>query len=252
MNSSITLSGNFYSAQNLNSHKNEINPELYSFLTEWFNKEDVILLKTSGSTGVAKTISVHKKKMILSAQKTGSFLNLEPGNKALCCLPLNYIAGKMMVVRAITLGLNLTVAEPSKAPFKDLTEDYIFSACTPHQLENSVNDLSRIKILLVGGAPISEKTRVRLNGSKNKIYETFGMTETVSHVALKNISKGEKSFKALDGIRFKSNNGCLKIYSKELLEAPITTSDIVDLQSEKEFVWKGRQDFIINSGGYKN
>ena len=86
---------------------------------------------------------------------------------------------------------------------------------------------------------------------KNKIYETFGMTETVSHVALKNISKGEKSFKALDGIRFKSNNGCLKIYSKELLEAPITTSDIVDLQSEKEFVWKGRQDFIINSGGIK-
>ena len=73
MNSSITLSGNFYSAQNLNSHKNEINPELYSFLIEWFNKEDVILLKTSGSTGVAKTISVHKKKMILSAQKTGSF-----------------------------------------------------------------------------------------------------------------------------------------------------------------------------------
>jgi O-succinylbenzoic acid--CoA ligase len=157
----------------------------------------------------------------------------------------------MMVVRAITLGLNLTVIEPSKAPFKDLKEDYIFSACTPHQLENSINDLSRIKILLVGGAPISEKTRVSLNGSKNKIYETFGMTETVSHVALKNISKGEKSFKALDGIRFKSNNGCLKIYNTELLEAPITTSDIVDLQSEKEFVWKGRQDFIINSGGIK-
>ena len=251
MNSSITLSGNFYSANNLNDFKNKINPELYSFLIEWFNKEDVILLKTSGSTGVAKTISVHKKKMILSAQKTGSFLNLEPGNKALCCLPLNYIAGKMMVVRAITLGLNLTVIEPSKAPFKDLKEDYIFSACTPHQLENSINDLSRIKILLVGGAPISEKTRVSLNGSKNKIYETFGMTETVSHVALKNISKGEKSFKALDGIRFKSSNGCLKIYNTELLGAPITTSDIVDLQSEKEFVWKGRQDFIINSGGIK-
>ena len=251
MNSSITLSGNFYSANNLNDLKNETTPELYSFLIEWFNEEDDILLKTSGSTGVAKTISVHKKKMILSAQKTGSFLNLEPGNKALCCLPLNYIAGKMMVVRAITLGLNLTVIEPSKAPFKNLTEDYIFSACTPHQLENSVNDLSKIKILLVGGAPISEKTRVRLNGSKNKIYETFGMTETVSHFALKNISKGEKSFKALDGISFKSNNGCLKIYSTELLEAPITTSDIVDLQSEKEFIWKGRQDFIINSGGIK-
>ena len=251
MNSSIIISGVSYSAKNLKKFQEEITPELYAFLINWFDKENFISIKTSGSTGLPKTIRLSKNKMIFSARKTGAFLNLNPGDKALCCLPLNFIAGKMMIVRAIALGLDLTLVKPTKSPFKELNENYTFSACTPYQLENSIEDLSKIKILLVGGAPINEKTRVRLNGAKHTVYETFGMTETLSHIALKNISNSEKSFKALKGVSFESVNGCLKICCKDLLEFPVITNDVIDLISETEFVWRGREDFIINSGGIK-
>ena len=112
-----------------------LSPELYHFLKDWFSEKKFISVKTSGSTGSPKIIKLSKEKMIASAIKTGNFLKLNPGDKALCCLPIDYIAGKMMVVRSIVLGLDLTIAKPSKSPFSKLSSNYDFSACTPHQLK---------------------------------------------------------------------------------------------------------------------
>ena len=139
-NSLLTVSGTTFSSKNLEENKNILSKELYAFYKLWFNNSDTIVLKTSGSTGQPKKIRVSKTKMFLSALKTGAFLDLKTGDKALCCLPLTFIAGKMMVVRSIALNLNLTIVKPSKNPFKGLNESFKFSACTSYQLENSINN----------------------------------------------------------------------------------------------------------------
>ena len=122
---------------------------------------------------------------------------------------------------------------------------------TIFQLEHSLKQLSKIKTLIVGGGPISEKTKKILYKNKTDVYETFGMTETVSHVALKHVSQGEQEFKALKGVRFQAENNCLKVFCDSVLTNPILTTDVVDLISEKSFIWKGRADFVINSGAIK-
>ena len=248
---SITLSGKTISKSELYLENSLLSSELYRFLKDWFSEKEFICVKTSGSTGSPKTIKLSKEKMIASAIKTGNFLKLNPGDKALCCLPINYIAGKMMVVRSIVLGLDLTIAKPSKSPFSKLSSNYDFSACTPHQLEGSTKNLSKIKILLIGGSPVNETLKKQLQDCKNTIYETFGMTETISHIALKNITANEQNFKALEGVSFESIEGCLKITCPDLLKKPLITNDLVEMFSEKEFSWIGRKDFVVNSGGIK-
>jgi O-succinylbenzoic acid--CoA ligase len=157
----------------------------------------------------------------------------------------------MMVVRALVLGLDLYLTKPSKNPLKTIDTSFDFVAFTPYQLDHSLNQLNKIKTLIVGGGPISEKTKSFLYKNKTNVYETFGMTETVSHIALKNISKGNQEFKALEGVRFETENNCLKIFCDSILKSPITTKDLVELVSEKKFIWIGREDFVINSGAIK-
>ena len=248
---SITLSGKTISKSELYLENSLLSSELYRFLKDWFSEKEFIYVKTSGSTGTPKKIKLSKEKMIASAIKTGKFLKLNPGDKALCCLPIDYIAGKMMIVRSIVLGLDLTIAKPSKFPFSKLNSNYDFSACTPHQLEGSTKNLSKIKILLIGGSPVNETLKKLLQECKNTIYETFGMTETISHIALKNITANEQNFKALEGVSFELIEGCLKISCPDLLTNPLITNDLVEIFSEKEFSWIGRKDFVVNSGGIK-
>ena len=250
-NNDFMLNGNSYSLESLLSTTKHSAPLLFLFLKQWTNKNSTITLQTSGSTGKPKEIQMPKDKMILSAKRTGKYLNLQAKEKTLCCLPLNYIAGKMMVVRALVLGLDLYLTKPSKNPLKTFPFNFDFVAFTPYQLEHSLKQLNKIKTLIVGGSPISEKTKKLLYRNKTNVYETFGMTETVSHIALKHISQGKKEFKALDGVRFETENDCLKIFCDSILKTPLLTNDIVDLISEKKFVWKGRTDFVINSGAIK-
>jgi len=250
-NSDFKLNGVSYSLESLLSTTKITHYSLFKFLKKWTDKSLTLELQTSGSTGVPKKLHISKNKMIRSANRTGAFLNLQPSDKALCCLPLDYIAGKMMVVRALVLGLNLYLTEPVKNPLKTFSMKFDFVAFTPYQLEHSINQLHKTKTLIVGGAPINEKTKKILYKNETDVYETYGMTETVSHIALKHISKGEQEFKALEGVRFEKENNCLKIFCDSILTKPIVTTDIVDLISEKRFVWKGRADFVINSGGIK-
>ena len=245
------LNGVSYSLESLLSTTKINHNYFFQFLRKWTDKSSTVELQTSGSTGVPKTLHMSKSKMILSAKRTGAFLNLQSGNKALCCLPLDYIAGKMMVVRALVLGLDLYLIKPSKNPLKTFSFRFDFVAFTPYQLEHSIQHLDKIKTLIVGGGPINEKTKKTLYKKKTNVYETYGMTETVSHVALKHVSQGEQEFNALKGVRFETKNNCLKIFCDSILTKPIITNDVVNLISEKRFVWKGRVDFVINSGAIK-
>ena len=237
---------------------------LGDFLLDWLSDEDHITVQTSGSTGRPKRIALKKAYMVNSALATGKFFNLKAGDSALLCLSTENIAGKMMLVRAMVLGLDLDYIEPSSSPLRYTSRSYDFSAMVPLQLGNSIKDVHRIKKLIVGGAPISKSLNAELEHVACQVYETYGMTETVTHIAVKRIapigqhlSTGSienmsRCFKVLPEVKLSTDDrDCLVIEAPKVSDGVIMTNDMVDLISETEFVWLGRYDNIINSGGVK-
>ncbi|MEX0287819.1 MAG: AMP-binding protein [Flavobacteriaceae bacterium] len=227
---------------------------LGDFLLDWLSGSEILEVRTSGSTGSPKLIRLRRKQMINSARATGNFLALSPGDSALLCLPMEYIAGKMMLVRAMVLGLELHYKIPSSTPLEQGNQEYNFGAMTPMQLKNSISQIERIRKLIVGGSAVPEDLREELTLKKNQIYESFGMTETITHIALKKLSRGasEEHFKTLDNVRVTiDKRNCLVIEAPDINAEKIVTNDLVSLHSETEFKWLGRIDNMVNSGGIK-
>ncbi|WP_298902096.1 AMP-binding protein [uncultured Psychroserpens sp.] len=226
-----------------------------NFLLDWLDDKDFVLVKTSGSTGVQKTIKLKKQAMVNSAIMTGDFFKLKPGDTALHCLPSQYIAGKMMLVRAMILGLELDMVAPSSMPAYQHLKPYDFCAMIPLQLKKSLGQLMQIKTLIVGGASVSNSLKEELKGLDTRVFETYGMTETVSHIAVRCLNfTSEKGahFQILKDIKIHADNrGCLVIEAKQLTDDIITTNDVVDVVSKSEFDIIGRFDNMINSGGVK-
>ncbi|MBC7524129.1 MAG: AMP-binding protein [Flavobacterium sp.] len=220
------------------------------FLLDWFDPKSYIEMHTSGSTGIPKTIRVDKQAMVNSALATGDFFELVAGNKALHCLPVKYVAGKMMLVRAMILGLDLEFVAPSLNPMLHNEYDYDFAAMVPFQAQNSINELKRVKKLIVGGAKINATLEKQLMKLSTQIYETYGMTETISHIAAKRV--GEKAFTVLPNVTISyDDQNCLVIHAPRISEEVIETNDIVELVNENQFIFLGRIDNVINSGGIK-
>lgn len=232
--------------------------EAGNFLLEWLDEKDHIIVQTSGSTGKPKEIKVFKEHMANSARATGKFFKSEEGTTALLCLSANYIAGKMMLVRAMVLGWKIDMVPPRTNPLDTVYKQYDFCAMVPLQLDNSINRLHLIKRLIVGGGPVSENLKELVQSVKTKIFETYGMTETVSHIAARRINPKKKDkkdagfFKALPNITLSTDSrNCLIIKAPQLNENTIVTNDVVELKTYKKFLWKGRYDNVINSGGIK-
>ncbi|OOB83698.1 AMP-binding protein [Flavobacterium columnare] len=221
-----------------------------AFILEWLDTSPYVNVQTSGTTGIAKQITLKKRAMIYSAQSTGAFFGLNPGSKALCCLPVNYIAGKMMLVRAMVLGWDLTIVEPTSSPLRNLHGMYDFIAMVPLQIEQSLDKLPKIRIVLIGGAKVNSVLTEKLVQNSINAYESYSMTETITHIALKKI--GTKSFKLLPGVVINQDDrGCLVINAPNIDAERLVTNDLIDLVSESEFIWKGRVDHVVNSGGIK-
>ena len=238
----------------LSIDKSSIWFDVNQFIEDWFSSPDEMTLQTSGSTGKSKSISVKKEWMRNSARLTGKTFGLTQGDSALLCMPMKYIAGKMMVVRALELGLNLKVVEPSSNPLKDLESPIDFAAMVSLQLEKSLNDWHKVKKLIVGGGRVNPQLVEKLQSVSMQVFETYGMTETLTHVAIKPLNGSNKSdcFHALDGVHFeKDERDCLVIHATDLNPEPIVTNDLVELLDEKSFRWLGRHNNVINSGGIK-
>ena len=231
------------------------------FLIDWLDGKDHIFVQTSGSTGIPKTIKLSKQAMVYSAIATGDFFKLKPGDKALHCLPTNFIAGKMMLVRAMILGLELDLTQPTSQPIFDYDKPYDFCAMVSMQLQKTMLYCDNIKTIIVGGAPVSKAIIDAIQQVRSNIYETYGMTETITHVALKKLnnfkasSQNEESqalFQTLPNITISQDSrGCLCIEAPNLVSESIVTNDVVKIYSESTFQWLGRYDNVINSGGIK-
>ncbi len=229
--------------------------DIYRFILEFLDESSVILQKTSGTTGESKTIELPKTSMIASARNTIDFFGLKEKDVAVLCLPVQYIAGKMMIVRAFVAGLNLKLIQPTGAPDFSGLENIDFCAMVPMQATNLLeqNNWPNIKTLILGGAETSSELFEKLQKVKTEVFETYGMAETCSHIALKQINgeNPQQVFTTLPGIRIsKDERDCLLI-DTPFLKNKIITNDCVELVSENQFKWLGRIDNVINSGGIK-
>lgn len=169
--------------------------DLSEFLTEWHNDRPTVLVHTSGSTGKPKPLLVEKRRMEASARITCQFLGLKEGDTALLCMPLDYIAGKMMVVRALTCGMRLVSVEPKGCPEWDGLVD--FAAMVPLQVWNLLQQaperLLQIRHLIIGGGAVNDELAAALKDLPNAVWSTYGMTETLSHIALRRLNGPERS-----------------------------------------------------------
>ncbi|WP_028123243.1 acyl-CoA synthetase family protein [Epilithonimonas tenax] len=238
---------------------NEFETKVLDFIKEWFSDSKTVQIQSSGSTGTPKIFEVEKSKMWNSARMTCQFLDLKEGNSALICLPIEYISGKMMVVRSILRKLNLKITEPSTNPLQNNTSKIDFCAMTPLQVENSLGELHLIKNLIIGGAAVSETLKNKIihtlqsTNTQTKIFETYGMSETLSHIALKQIFPNQEDwFTVFEGVEIDLDESkCLKISAPKLNAEVLQTNDLVEIKDNKQFRFLGRIDHVINSAGAK-
>lgn len=239
--------------------------EVIKFIHKWYNNESIIYQKTSGSTGTPKLINLSKNHMKASAAATVKSLGLVAGDTALLSISTDYIGGKMMVVRALEHQLVLIVGEVTANPLAKLSEDIQidFFSFVPYQLQKILDEsleyasmLNKAKAIILGGAAVQPLLETLIkNQITSPCYSTYGMTETVSHIALKLLNRDGRveNFKATAGVTFSvTDQNCLNIHAPHITgHAKLSTNDVVELISETEFKWLGRIDFIINSGGIK-
>lgn len=229
--------------------------DVHDFTYLWNDDSQYITQQTSGSTGPPKTIEIPKWKMKASAQMTSSFLGLNNCKSALICMSTKYIGGKMMLVRAILNNLTIYVTNVTSNPLKNLKFPIDFAAMVPLQVETILIEnpekLNLIKYLIIGGAPVSDHLVEKLKDYSCLAYSTFGMTETVSHIALRSLKTINEPYIAIGNTHFSTEDNCLVINSEELKIKALKTTDMVELIDNKSFKWLGRADFVINSGGVK-
>ncbi len=228
--------------------------QLGLFVKEWLKETPFIELKTSGSTGQPKDILVAKSQMLASAAMTAAYFGFEKGHTALLCLPVQYVAGKMMVVRAMLSGLNLLCIPPSGNPLASLDTDAVidFAPLLPMQLDG-VDSAPQVRRILLGGAPVGPLLENKIQFFSSEIYHGYGMTETLSHVALRRVNGQHRSevYEALNGIDFETDDRDCLVINAPFLSDPVFTNDVVALHSATSFTWRGRADFVVNSGGVK-
>lgn len=237
-------------------NKSEFEKELFTFILDWFSPSETINANTSGSTGKPKEIQLLKKHMMASAKTTISFFNLKKKDKILLCLPMSFIAGKMMVVRALVGNLDLYFTEPSSKP--EISEPKIaFSAMVPLQVSQLIkeknNPLSNVEKLIIGGSFLPDPIVVQLQRMNTKVWQTYGMTETLTHIAVRKINGSDRSemYSALPGVSLSLNEGCLAINAPHLGIRGLTTNDLAELDEAGKFRITGRADNVIISGGLK-
>jgi o-succinylbenzoate---CoA ligase len=231
------------------------------FCHDWLNGKESFELQTSGSTGTPKKIIVTRSQLIASATLSAAVLGLQKNFTALVGLDISYIAGVMMMVRALEVGMNMIMVEPTSNPLEkiDAGRTVDFTALVPLQLETILKSphkekLNDIKIALVGGAALHPSTIKTLEKIPCRFFATYGMTETLSHIALQQLNgiNRQDYFEALPGITLdQDERGCLVIHAPHIHQHAIITNDLVALISPTQFRWLGRIDHVINTGGVK-
>ena len=247
------LNGKYYLGINdLLTTIKTLDNDSYLFLCQWFNNNNYVTINTSGSTGKPKQIQLQKKAMVASALVTADYFELPNKTKAFLCLSTTFIAGKMMLLRALINGWELDILPTNSSPLSGNTKKYDFGAMVPLQVQHSLKDLGLVSKIIIGGGAINNTLLAQIYTLKTQCFATYGMTETITHIAAKELIKNIKYYTVLPDISISSDSSNrLVIKAPHLSENTITTNDIVNIINTKQFEWLGRYDNIINSGSYK-
>ncbi|MEQ9443802.1 MAG: AMP-binding protein [Cyclobacteriaceae bacterium] len=230
------------------------------FAWQWLRGDASFEQATSGSTGEPKTITLGRDQMMASARMTLAALQLTDGHTSLLCLHPQYIGGKMMIVRSLLAGMNLVITDPSSTPLQHLPFLPDFAAMVPLQIQTLLEQeqadrLNQMQAIIIGGAPVSRALENMIAQLLTlPVYSTYGMTETVSHIALRKLTQPQASafFHTLGDTQITTDaRGCLQVKGSITQQQWITTNDLIELHDQQQFRWLGRHDFVINSGGVK-
>lgn len=234
--------------------------DLYLFLNEWFSDSPAMTVHTSGSTGTPKELTVRKDQMMQSARLTCEYLNLQAGDTALLCMNLRYIGAMMVVVRSLVAGLNLIVRPASGHPLSDISVPLRFAAMVPLQVYNTLHtlgereQLKQTEILIIGGGAVDEALEAEIRSLPIAVYSTYGMTETLSHIALRRLNGNSASdhYYPFSSVELSlSPENTLVIKASLVCDDILQTNDIARIYPDGSFVIWGRKDNVINSGGIK-
>ncbi len=248
-----------YIPQMLNTYTPLAN-ELLESLQNWFKPNPFLEVKTSGSTGQPKLIQVSKEAMLQSARLSLNTLGLKRGITSLLCISPKYIGGMMHVVRAMINDMTLVIGSLSRNPLSNLDTKIDFTALFPIQIESELQNpsgkqkLEAIDTIIIGGAKLNVNAQELIKNFSNNVYACYGMTETLSHIALKKISQNaeDQGYTPLEGITLNlSQKGTLEILAKHISPTAIQTNDLVEFDKNGRFKLLGRLDNTINSGGLK-
>ncbi|MBS1594280.1 MAG: AMP-binding protein [Bacteroidetes bacterium] len=235
---------------------------VFDFIEQWYADQPQFEVRTSGSTGPPKSIWHSRTSMTASAVRTCDFFGLKKEDTALVAMPAQYIGGKMMVLRSIVRGLRMICIEPASDPLRELDPmlPIDFTAFTPMQMSGilshaaSAEKLKHVRQIILGGGEVPEVLREQLQSLSAEVYESYGMTETITHIALKKLNGPDRSdyFTAMQDVTLHlDDRGCLVIHAPHLSEKELVTNDLAELHSPTEFRWLGRYDNVINTGGIK-
>jgi O-succinylbenzoic acid--CoA ligase len=238
--------------------QDEFEANTFHFIQKWMSNAMLFELHTSGSTGIPKKVVFNRGQMEASARMTAEALSLQPGYTALICLDTRFVAGQMMLVRCLITGMAIVAMTPSANPLSGLNTRIDFAAMVPYQVfhileSTEVSYFNKIRTIIIGGAALDQQVKARLQKLDTRFYATYGMTETISHIALQKLNGSDRSdtFKSLPGISVNTDSRqCLTI-KVPFLSEELVTNDLVELVSNHEFVWLGRWDNVLNSGGIK-
>ena len=233
---------------------------VFSFISDWYKGIENHVQYTSGSTGAPKPIVITRTQMVASAKMTEKALDLKDGYRALICLSPAYIAGKMMLVRSFVTGMKIIAVAPSANPFLNMPNDQEidFAALVPYQVYEILRSpqseyFHHIKTIIIGGASLDAETHAKIGSFSCRFYATYGMTETISHIALKSLN-GEKAveyYTTLPGVKIQvDDRGCLVITCNYIPDK-IITNDLAEITGINTFKWLGRWDNVIVTGGFK-
>lgn len=253
----------FISLEDFKDEFLEYEKDTRKFCESWISGQTEFEITTSGSTGKPKLISITRVQMQASTKQTAKAIDLKKGDVALVCINTHFIGGKMMLVRGLEIRMPLIIIPPIANPLKFLNESVRidFTAMVPYQLQSileespdKINILNQMKAILLGGAPVGNQLAESIASLKCPVYSTYGMTETVSHIALKRLNGPERSdiFTTLPGIEIEvDTRNCLVIKGAVTNYTSLITNDVVKLINDRQFIWIGRSDNIINTGGIK-
>ncbi len=261
MSSTITIGENQYQIDQLPDLKDDsFEGRCISFCKAWLNGQQEFVIHTSGSTGQPKEIILQRAKMKQSALATAKAVNLNEGETSLICLDPKYVGGMMMLVRSLEIKMKMVLATPSANPLGLINPTIAidFAALVPYQIQAILKsdnrlDLNKIKTVLMGGAPVSQLLETELQSFNTQFYETYGMTETISHIALRKVNGPGKSefFTVLQGVEIETDNRSCLVANIPYLQIKVITNDVVERKGTTQFKWLGRWDSIINTGGIK-